>query len=161
MLIELGVAGCDSMGIRANPEPLMNSAPVPAWLPIAIVGGFLVIFPTFWCFVVWLLSQIGGWSRLAQRYSAEGRLITGTRHSGLTGMVGVVSYRGVLTLHVDRDGFFLEVMWLFRIAHPRLFVPWTEITGRKPRQVLWWKAETLSIGNPVIATITLPADLIP
>lgn len=146
---------------------LVNStsaaAPDSVWLVISIIGGFIIVFPAFWCFVVWLLSQVGGWSRLALRFSASQRLRqpAGTRHSGLTGMVGVVSYRNVLTLHVDRDGFFLEVMALFRIGHPRLFIPWSEITGRKPRQVLWWKAETLSIGSPVIATITLPAGLIP
>lgn len=140
-----------------------SAAVDPAWLVGAIIGGFLIIFPAFWCFIVWLLSRIGGWHRLAQRYPASrlSDLAISRRHRGLTGMVGVVRYRNILALDLTTDGFFLGVMPLFRIGHPRLFIPWHEITARKPRQVLWWKAETLSIGQPLIATITLPADLIP
>jgi|JI6StandDraft_1071083.scaffolds.fasta_scaffold00592_12 hypothetical protein len=137
-----------------------TAAPTPEWLIFAIVGGFFVAFPLFWCLVVWILSRASGWHRLAARFASGGRLITGARHSGVTGMVGLVSYRGVLTLHFEPDGFFLEVMTLFRVGQPRLFIPWSEVTERKPHQVLWWKSVSLSIGQPVITTITLPADLL-
>lgn len=132
----------------------------PEWLVFAIVGGFLVVFPLFWCVVVWILSRASGWHRLAARFACGGRLMTGARHRGVTGMVGLVSYRGTLTLHFDTDGFFMEVMPLFRIGHQRLFIPWSEISGRMPRRVLWWKSVSLSVGQPVISTITLPADLV-
>jgi hypothetical protein len=137
-----------------------TAAPDQFWLVLGIVGGFLVVFPAFWCFVVWILSRASGWHRLAQRHAAGNRLVSGACHGGVTGMVGVVSYRHVLTLHFNADGFFLEVMVLFRIGHPRLFIPWSEISTRTPRQVLWWKATSLSIGTPVITSITLPTDLL-
>lgn len=86
--------------------------------------------------------------------------MSGTNHSSVTGMVGGVSYRNVLKLHFNADGFFLDVMPLFRVGHPCLFVPWSEISARTSRQVFWWKAETLSIGHPACATLTLPADLL-
>jgi hypothetical protein len=140
----------------------MNAAPEPApyWLIFAIIGGFLVVFPLFWCFVVWLISHVGGWQRLSKRYAAGNRPVTGARHNGIQGMVGVASYRGTLTLHFNADGFFVEVMPLFKIGHPRLFIPWTDISARKEIRLLWWKSERLSIGNPAVATITLPAALL-
>ncbi|MCB1278896.1 hypothetical protein [Prosthecobacter sp.] len=130
----------------------------PAWLLVAIIGGFFIVFPVFWCGVVWLLSRIGGWHLLAANHASGSRLVTGTCSSGITGRVGSMNYRNVLTLHADHDGFFLDVMPLFRVGHPRLFISWSEITASKPYRILFWKAECLSIGDPVITTITLPAD---
>lgn len=132
----------------------------PVWLPFAIIGGFLIIFPLFWCGVVWLISRIGGWHRLARRYAAGDRLVTGTSTRLFGAMVGCASYRGCLTLHFNAEGFFMEVMPLFKIGHPRLFIPWSEISTRTPVSLLWWKAERVSIGRPVVSTVTLPAGLL-
>lgn len=140
--------------------PTTNETSSPAWLPFAIIGGFLIVFPLFWCAVVWFLSEVGGWRQLGRRYAAGDRPITGERFSGVVGMVGGVSYRYVLTLHVNTEGFFIEVMPLFKVGHPRLFIPWSEISERIPFRVLWWKGERLRIGQPVITTITLPANLL-
>jgi hypothetical protein len=140
--------------------PTTNANSDPEWLPFAIIGGFLIVFPLFWCGVVRLLSEVGGWQRLARRYVAGDLAVTGERFRGVTGLVGAVSYRSVLTLHFNADGFFIEVMPFFRIGHPRLFIPWSEIGERIPSRTLWWKGERLSIGHPAIGTITLPAKLL-
>ena len=133
----------------------------PAWLVTGIVAAFLVGFPLFWCAVVWFLSLAGGWQRLARDYAAGGRAVSGQRRSRVLGMVGWVSYRFVLTVHVADDGVFIEVMPLFRPGHPRLFIPWGAFSGRRPTGILMWKAERFDVGSPVIATLTLPAGLIP
>ncbi|WP_373502918.1 hypothetical protein [Aestuariivirga sp.] len=125
-------------------------------LVLAIIAGFAVIFPLFWCGVVWLLSHMSGWQALARSHGAGTRPVTGVRHSLVTGMVGWVSYRNVLTLHVAADGLFIEVMPLFRIGHPRLFIPWTEIGARRPSRVLFWTAEQFEVGRPPAGVITLP-----
>jgi len=140
----------------------MNSEPIdsPVWLAVAIVGGFAIFFPLMWCFVVWLLSQIGGWSALAQRYAAGNRPVSGEVHKSVTGMVGATSYRNILTLHLNEDGFFIEPMALFRIAHPRLFIPWQDVTDRSIVTLLWWQAERLTIGSPKVGSITLPVDIL-
>lgn len=132
----------------------------PSWLPFAILGAFLVVFPLFWCGVVWLIAQISGWPRLAQRYAAGNRPLAGERAGGVRGMIGGASYKGTLTLHFNAEGFFIEVMPIFKIGHPRLFIPWSEITGWQPVQLFWWKSARLSVGNPVLGTITLPLDLV-
>jgi hypothetical protein len=141
--------------------PTTPSAPDPNWhIVLYIVVGFAVVFPLFWCFVVWMLSWASGWQRLSRRYASGNRLVTGERHGGVTGMVGMVSYRHVLTLHVAEDGFFIEPLVLFKVGHPRLFIPWNEVTRRGSFAVLWWRAARLSVGEPVVATLSLPADLV-
>ena len=78
----------------------MTADPAPAWLPFAIIAAFLVVFPLMWCLVTGLLSVMGGWQRLAQTFAAGNRPVTGQARHGLNGMVGWVSYRFVLTVHV-------------------------------------------------------------
>ena len=144
-----------------TPSFAATASPDPNWpLMLAIIGGFFVVFPAFWCFVVWLLSRLSGWHRLATRYASGNRPVTGTRYGGVTGMVGGVSYRSTLTLHFDTDGFFMEPMVLFKIGQPRLFIPWSDISDRKSFAVLWWSATRLSVGQPVIGTISLPVYLL-
>lgn len=133
---------------------------MPVWLPFAIMGGFLVVFPLFWCGVVWLISRISGWSRLASRFAAGDRTVNGQRFQAVTGMVGVARYRRVLRIHLNSEGFFLEVQPVFRCGHPRLFIPWTEITARRDVMRLIWKEECLTIGDPKVGTITLPASVL-
>lgn len=134
---------------------------MPDWmLTLAIIGGFFIVFPLLWTFVVFILSRASGWHRLSQRYSSGARLVSGARHAGVTGMVGGVSYRGILTLHFDTDGFFMEPMVLFKIGQPRLFIPWADISERSTRSILWWRAAKLAIGQPVVATVSIPADLV-
>lgn len=132
--------------------------PAPSWLIYAIIGGFLIIFPLIWCFVLWILS-LGGWRQLAKTFAAGNLPVTGERHSGLNGMIGAVSYRGVITVHLNEEGFFMEVMAIFKVCHPRLFIPWSEIKSRQPVRILWWKSVKLTVGDPQVATVTLPEDL--
>lgn len=130
-------------------------------LALSIVAGVAVVFPAFWCVALFLLSHIGGWRRLSQVYAAGKRPVSGHRHGHLFGRVGLVSYRGVLTVRVAEEGFFMEVMAIFRPGHPRLFIPWTAIRSRSPARFWLWPAERIEIGNPPAATVTLPDGVLP
>ena len=132
----------------------------PVILALAILGLFAAVFPALWCLVLWFLSWLGGWQRLASQFLAADRPVTGRRKAWLYGKVGLVSYRRVLILHVAGDGFFLEVMALFRPGHPRLFVPWQAIRKRTRTQFLLWRAERIEIGHPPVA-VTLPDGALP
>ncbi|MBX7207718.1 MAG: hypothetical protein K1X78_05385 [Verrucomicrobiaceae bacterium] len=132
----------------------------PWWLPVAIIGGFVVFFPALWCGIVWIMSRAGGWNRLAARYPAGTRAPEGEECRRVFGMVGMARYKGILKLHFARDGFFMEVMPIFKIGHPPLFIPWAEVVDRKPFQLLWFRTVRLTIGSPAAGTITLPADLV-
>ena len=138
-----------------------NNEAFPIWLVMAIVVGFLVIFPTFWCFVVWLISLIGGWRRLAQVYRTSetpgGRLLF-TRFV----LVGIASYRNTVTLHITPAGLHLAVMPLFRAGHPPLLIPWTALRGGESASFRWLAAVRFEVLGPAsnlpLTTLSLPAE---
>ena len=90
---------------------------------LAVVGFFV-----FWCFIVWLISAVGGWSSLAAHYRNE-LPFTGRTWSFRSGMMGgIARYNGALTVGVNPSGLYLSVLPLFRPGHPPLFIPWSDVT---------------------------------
>jgi hypothetical protein len=77
---------------------------------------FLMAFPLFWCAVVWLLAQIGGWARLGQHYATH-QTPHGVPFRWQSGMVGWVSYRGVLQIDAANEGMYLSMPWSPAAAH--------------------------------------------
>lgn len=128
-----------------------------AGLVLGIIAGFCLVFPLFWCAVVLLISRLGDWHRLSKTYAAGSRQPSGTGavHSGVFGLVGISRYKFTLTVHFERDGFFLENMFLFRVGHPRLFIPWSAIAERSSRDLWRWKVTVLTIGQPREGKIAL------
>ena len=130
------------------------------WLFILIPVAFLIVFPLIWCGVIKLMSLVSGWAALARPFAAGDRPVTGEEHQRVTAMLGVVSYKRCLTLHLAADGLFIETWRLLSIGHPRLFIPWSAMRKDKPVRVFWLKFQRYTIGSPVITTVTLPAALL-
>lgn len=100
------------------------------WFPI----GFPLAFAALWCGIIFLISRMGGWSSLAQRYQHVGSF-DGYRKRFVTGAVTggpflgfPCNYGNCLTLGADSHGLYLAVFPLFRPGHPPLFVPWPDVT---------------------------------
>jgi len=127
-------------------------------LILLIAGAFFVVFPMFWCAVMWINSQIGGWARLARRYRSR-ETPTGTKWPGVQGMIGIVSYRGALECTTNPEGLFLQPMVLFRFAHPLLFIPWSEFREAKRGNLLWIPVVSASVGSPAVAKVRLAAKV--
>lgn len=132
--------------------------PAPGWLIAAILIGFPLVFIPMWCGVCFLLSQIGGWRRLAERF-ADPSPPRGTLYSGQTGRVGVTNYRSILTIHTSPAGLHLAVMKLFRVGHPPILIPWAEIRGAKRSRFLWLDNVAFEVGSPSLAKVHLPARI--
>jgi hypothetical protein len=129
---------------------------VPAVLaPLA----FLLLFPLFWCGICWLLAQVGGWARLAQRFATH-QTPRGTPFHWQSGSLGWVSYRGVLQLDAAHDGLFLAMPWLFRVGHAPLFLPWAELHHARELRVLWLRFVRVEVGQPPSARLRLPAKVL-
>ncbi len=126
-----------------------------------IVVGFAIVFSLVWVFVIGLISLIGGWQRLAQRYRA-GLPPVGQRWSRQYGMVGWASYKGVLTLTASSEGLFMETIWMFGFGHPRLFIPWQDFREAEVQSNFFGRFRgrrlvSAKIGFPSVATVRLPA----
>jgi hypothetical protein len=96
----------------------MNSLPWPL---------FLVLFLGMSVGILFALSRFG-WSDLASVYRAE-RPFEGERWHWVSTKVGKTRWRSSLTVGANGEGLFLVPMIFFRVAHPALFIPWSDITA--------------------------------
>ncbi len=92
---------------------------------------FLFLFPIFfigmWVTVCFLLARIGGWSRLAEAYQSQAQF-TGKKWYFQSCQLGLTNYNGALTVGSNYYGLYLAVLLLFRVGHPPLLIPWSDIT---------------------------------
>lgn len=94
-------------------------------LIVGLVVAMPVVFVGFWMSVCWLLALIGGWRALASPYRVDGEPKGPMRR--VFGMIGLVSYNGVLDVGASQHGLELRVMSLFRAGHPPLRIPWNAV----------------------------------
>lgn len=104
------------------------------WLPW---WSFLVAFPAGWCFVLFVISWIGGWRRLARRFPAAGRPTGGETYYLLSGSMGMAQARGTLILTIAPAGLYLTNLFLFRPFHPPLLLPWSGVRTLEQRKSLF------------------------
>ncbi len=57
------------------------------------------------------------------------------------------NYNNCLTIGVDTAGLYLSPLFFFRIGHPPLFIPWTEISLRGRRKILFIEFVELKLGR--------------
>jgi len=130
----------------------MASAPLELSLILLLIA-FFGIFVGGWVFTCWILSHLGGWHRLAKHYRRE-RKPTGKRHSMASAKIGLANYNNCLTMHSSPEGLSIAVWPMFRIGHPPLLIPWSELNNPDFRGFLWFKYVVLEIGSPKITTIS-------
>ena len=127
------------------------SPPAPAWLPVAILCAFLVIFPIFWMAVCRLLA-VFGWSSLADRYRFDGTFPQGGEYFGATSLSIAgrlrwlpVNYNGVVVITIQPDALYIRVWRLFAFGHPPIKLPWAAIEGIDTTTILFMKMHVLTI----------------
>ncbi|HTV06065.1 MAG TPA: hypothetical protein VME86_11915 [Acidobacteriaceae bacterium] len=92
------------------------------------LGAVIVVVSAVVWFVGSSLSALGsGWHKLEHRFRARGEF-AGEQKSFQTGMMrGRSRYNHNLTLGANKDGLYISAMWLARMEHPPLFIPWSEV----------------------------------
>lgn len=115
-------------------------------LPFLGLGGFVA----FWCGVVKMLSLVG-WRRLAQ-YRLPGSLGWPTTTVGRA-TLGGISYKNVLKAGAQAEGLTLEAMFLFRVGHPPLLIPWAAIGPVRSEKSFWTTFYTTDIDNGAGGTV--------
>lgn len=92
--------------------------------PLAVIPFFLL----FWCVVNFLIAALTGWSTLARRFRMQSPFTSPTWRFQSARMRWSTHYGSCLTVGADPTGLMLSVFFLFRVGHPPLFVPWSEIS---------------------------------
>jgi hypothetical protein len=140
----------------------------PAEVVVLIVGILVVCF--VWLVVLmaaifWFFRSQSAWPQMAQRYPAPPGPV-GTLHPRQTVKVGPVRWRWSMTIGLSDYGLYLEPSIPFGplrglIGHPPLLIPWQEIHIVGPGCIyLLWECTELAVGNPRIASLTVPNTLL-
>lgn len=117
-------------GALADPgRPREETSWLWALLPAFVWGG--------WLLVSLLLSTMGGWRALADPYLARSPFSGKRFHLRSAQFGGYVNYGGCLTLGSGPTGLYLAVLLPFRMGHPPLLVPWSDIAARETRSWLF------------------------
>jgi hypothetical protein len=121
------------------------TSPVQILLYVGLAIAMPLVFVGFWMGVCWLLALVAGWRGLASRYRVDTEPKPATQTT--SGMVGLVSYNGVLQVGASNAGLDLRVMVLFRAGHPPLRIPWTDIRVESETAGLFGSQTKLRLGS--------------
>ena len=127
-------------------------------LPQIFFALFPLAFVALWCFVVVLLSLVGGWRRLALTYATD-QPPRGTAFRWQSGTIGFVQYRNCLNIYVANEGLYFSTVWLFRLGHKTLLIPWSAINDVQQQNIFWYAITRFRIGMPPIATMRIPTKV--
>jgi len=104
-------------------------------------------------FILFLVKQLGGttggWRRLSEVY-ATANSPTGQITKGETIQVGAVTYKRCVTLGVADEGLYISI-W-----RKTALIAWTEFKAIGQAALYWQKVPMLTVGDPPIATMTVP-----
>lgn len=114
-------------------------------LAVLIAGFVLLIFTI----VRSLGGHAGGWRRLVETYSTS-HLPRGPVHKRQTLQIGAVVYKRCVTVEVGDEGLYLSV-W-----RRGVLIPWHEFKRLGQATLYWQQVPLLTVGEPPVATITVP-----
>jgi len=119
-----------------------ETSPATAWwiALLAVIG-----FPLFWVLLCFVIGRLGGWAGAARAFAAR-RRPEGTHFTGLSLQIPpATSYGGCVSATFSRDGLWLAPIWLFRIGHRPLLIPWDRIGPPTEQRILWFRRTYLPI----------------
>jgi hypothetical protein len=123
----------------------ISSNHVPAGLLLFLVALFAAVLS-----IAGLLSSfLSGWYALSKRFRAHSEPYGQTRSAGPF-FYGVkmrwTNYANVIRIVAAEDAIYISVMFLLRLSHPRLCIPWKEIKiGRT--KFLWRRYVVFTLGD--------------
>ena len=99
------------------------------------VAGFVALFVATWIFTGFVVSLTGGWRNLGQRYRTDALPPGNARRFQSGRMRASMHYNNALTIGSDGRGLFVAMPAMFRIGHPPLLIPWSEIEAQSTRRL--------------------------
>jgi len=100
-----------------------------------------------WVGITVLLSRLGGWATLSDRFRAT-EPPTGDRFHFVSGSMGAflpVNYGSCLTVTVNERGFHLAILLPFRLGSPPLFIPWSEVASIDEKRFLFTRFASIRV----------------
>lgn len=106
----------------------------------------ILLFVSCWIVTGMLVSRMTGWHRLAERFALQGDFPAERwRFKSATARYGS-QYNNCLTIAANPMGLYMAMLPGFRMGHPPLFIPWSEIAIARTK-VLFWNVVQFRIGR--------------
>lgn len=112
----------------------------------AILALVILAFSFGWCSVLLVLSRIAGWRRLAERYPCSAPIAGRSwwfQSAGIRCYLEA-NYGNCLTVTVNDGGLGLAILFPFRIGHPPLFIPWSEVEVSEVKRLFFLRRVRLT-----------------
>jgi hypothetical protein len=120
---------------------------------VALVVGLIAAWFAVWAAILPFAAWFGGWRRLAEEFAAEpgtrGRIVLGS-----AAMRYGAHYGGVILLDCRPTGLVLSVRKLFRLAHPPLLIPWSQVVAESTKLLWIFPAMRLELGRDAQIPLT-------
>lgn len=90
---------------------------------------FFPLFIVLWGIICHVISLVGGWRELASQYHMEHPFSGELFRFQSAQMRGRMNYNGCVTVGANVEGLYLSVLFVLRLGHPPLFIPWSDVSG--------------------------------
>ncbi|QSQ14978.1 hypothetical protein [Myxococcus landrumensis] len=124
--------------------------------------GIAVLFVLWFALIARALSWVSGWHGLARQFRADGPAPSDLRNF-TSGKIGWLDYKNCLAVGGDAQGLYLVPNLVFRLFHPPLRIPWSELHDRELSSFFFVKLDTFRAGESstriqLRAAVTEPFD---
>ena len=97
----------------------------------------LFFFPLVWAGVSFVIAQVGGWAELSRYYRSTGPFQGEKWYMRSCRMRLTTRYDCCVTVGANPDALFLSTVFLFRLGHPPLQIPWRDISVTNGKTMFW------------------------
>jgi len=125
---------------------------------------FALYFIAVWTLVSYIIALLSGWIVLSRRFRVSGAFFSYQwPFQSVRMRTPLGTYSNCANFGADDGGLYMAVFPIFRIGHPPLFIPWSEIQVFSGDRGLIFKKRKLLLGRqeriPLVVSLTLAQNL--
>lgn len=112
------------------------------------IAAATALFVSMYLGAVWLVSRVSGWRELRAAYPAPARVVEGyTWRLRGARLRWLGAYRNALRLTANPHGIHLAPIWLFRLGHEPIWIPWADVHAEQRRSFGFYSELKLSFAR--------------
>lgn len=134
----------------------------PAWIEwLFNHPPFLVLFAAVYCVITfYALGRLDGWLILSKRFRFKGTYYGEVWPFRSGRMRFYVRFGNCLSVGADESGLYLAMFPLFRLYHPPLLIPWSEVSVISGERGLIFKTRELRLGREESVPLRISTGLV-